>query len=106
MALESDADGEVFNVGTGRGRTVCEVAESIGHALGKPRLHEITGRYRAGDIRHCVADVSRARSQLGFEAEASFEEGIAELVEWLRQQEAHDGTEHAAAELERRGLTV
>ena len=57
------------------------------------------GKFRAGDIRHCFADVTRAREALGFEAEVPFERGLAELAEWLEGQAATDRFDEAAAEL-------
>ena len=47
-------------------------------------------QYRAGDIRHCFADPARARELLGFEAQVEFEDGMAELADWLEDQEAVD----------------
>jgi dTDP-L-rhamnose 4-epimerase len=106
MALESDrADGEALNIGTGRPTTVARVAELLAHHLGVDRQPEIVGRYRAGDIRHCYADISRARERLGFEPRVAFEEGIADLVAWVREQKAVNRVDAARAELERRGLT-
>jgi dTDP-L-rhamnose 4-epimerase len=105
-ALESDVSGEVFNVGTGRGRTVREVAQTVAVALGKKNLFEVTGSHRAGDIRHCIADITQARRKLGWEPYVRFEEGLAELVGWLEKQEASDSFDRARAELEKRGLTV
>jgi dTDP-L-rhamnose 4-epimerase len=105
-ALESDAEGDVFNIGTGQGRTVEEVAVAIAKALGKQPMFEVAGRYRAGDIRHCIADITHARCRLGWEPRMTFEDGLRELVDWLAVQRATDGFEQARAELERRGLTV
>ena len=48
--------------------TVREIAEAWPRAVGKRHLEpQITGSYRAGDIRHCFADITRARAALGFE---------------------------------------
>jgi dTDP-L-rhamnose 4-epimerase len=106
MALESDrADGEALNIGTGRPTTVARVAQLLAHHLGVDREPEIVGRYRAGDIRHCYADITRARERLGFEPRVAFEEGIADLVVWVREQKAVNRVDAARAELERRGLT-
>jgi dTDP-L-rhamnose 4-epimerase len=67
---------------------------------------EITGKFRAGDIRHCWADSTRAEQLLGFKAEIPLEVGVAELIEWVSTQAAHDQVENAYAELARRGLAV
>ncbi len=75
--------------------------------MGKPYIHpEVTGKYRVGDIRHCVADVSRARAVLGYAPEVSFDAGLEELAAWLETQTAADRVEAASAELAARGLTV
>jgi dTDP-L-rhamnose 4-epimerase len=107
LALESDAAaGEVLNVGSGRSVSVLEVARLLRDALGSELDAEVTGSARAGDIRHCFADVSRARDLLGYEPSLSLDDGLAELVEWLEGQEADDRFESAQVELRSRGLTL
>ena len=107
LALEQDgADGQAVNVGSGQGTSVLEIAETLARLLGKQIEPELPGKFRAGDIRHCFADVTRARGVLGFEAEVPFEQGLAELAEWLEGQAATDRFDEAAAELDRRGLTA
>ncbi len=106
LALEKDgADYEAVNIGTGRPVPVLEVARTLARALGRPIEPEVAGRYRAGDIRHCYADISRARRLLGYEPEVSFEAGMAELAAWVANQPAEDRWAEAAAALEREGLT-
>lgn len=107
QALECDVSGEVFNIGSGRSSSVLEIAGHVAEALGRPELGpEVTGRYRVGDIRHCFADVERARGVLGYAPRVALEDGIAELGDWLRAQPAVDRTEQAHAELEKRGLKL
>ena len=67
---------------------------------------EITGRYRAGDVRHCFADIGRARDLLGFEPCRSFAQGIEELAVWLGGATAVDRVDQATEELVRRGLVA
>jgi dTDP-L-rhamnose 4-epimerase len=106
LALESErANGHAINVGTGGGVSVLEVAEKLGVVLGTDVEAQVTGKFRAGDIRHCFADVSLARDLLGFEAQVELEQGMAELAEWLEGQVADDRVDGAAAELAARGLT-
>ena len=107
LALEQDgADGQAVNVGSGQSTSVLEIAETLARLLGKQIEPELPGKFRAGDIRHCFADVTRAREALGFEAEVPFEQGLGELAEWLEGQAATDRFDEAAAELDRRGLTA
>jgi dTDP-L-rhamnose 4-epimerase len=106
LALESDAAaGHAINLGTGIPTNVCQVAEVIAAGMGLEIEPELNGQYRAGDIRHCRADVARARELLGFEARVKFADGMAALVEWLRSQEAEDRVDDATNELAARGLT-
>jgi dTDP-L-rhamnose 4-epimerase len=105
-ALESEAAvGRSLNLGTGRPVTIEEVAGLLAARLGTDVVPERSGTYRAGDIRHCVADPSLAAELLDFEASVRFEDGIDELVTWVRSQTADDRVELATSELARRGLT-
>jgi dTDP-L-rhamnose 4-epimerase len=105
LALESDeAVGHAINVGTGRAVSVGEMAELIGEGLGKRLAPELPATYRAGDIRHCFADPTRAEDLLGFKAKVRLEDGIGELMDWVRTQTATDRVDEAAAELVARRL--
>ncbi|EEF57292.1 NAD-dependent epimerase/dehydratase family protein [Pedosphaera parvula] len=108
LAMEtSAAAGGVFNLGSGRHYTIKEIAGGVAKVMGKEYLKpEITGKYRVGDIRNCFADISLARSVLGYDPLVTLEEGLLELVEWLDGQVAEDRVEQAQAELSARGLTV
>jgi dTDP-L-rhamnose 4-epimerase len=107
LALETpDADGEVINVGSGNQYTIVEIAEALGRVMGKPIPPELTGKYRVGDIRHCFADLTKARLLLGYEPKVRFEDGLKELADWLEGQIAIDTVNKATEELSSRGLTV
>jgi dTDP-L-rhamnose 4-epimerase len=101
------ADGQVFNIGSGQDRSVAEVALALARAMGREEIEpEIVGKSRTGDIRHCFCDGSKAESELGFTAEKDFEQGLAQLAEWVASQTADDRVEQARAELEARGLVA
>ena len=108
LAMErSEADGEALNLGSGHPISVREVAATLGRALGRDVPPEITGKYRAGDIRHCFADITNARRLLGYEPRHNFASGgVAELVEWLSAQSPEDRASEAVAQLNTHGLTV
>src|SRR6185295_6124953 len=74
LALETDrADYEALNVGTGQPTTVRGVADAILGALGRADLRpSVLGTFREGDIRHCYADISRARDLLGYAPKVTF----------------------------------
>lgn len=108
LALNApDAAGQVFNIGSGQAYTVREIAARLAETLGAaPLAPEITGKYRAGDIRHCFADITQARRVLGYAPQETLDAGLAEIAGWLEGQVAHDGVAEASAELAKRGLTV
>jgi dTDP-L-rhamnose 4-epimerase len=101
------ANGEVFNIGSGVDRSVKDVARSIARALGRNDLEpEIAGKARIGDIRHCFCDGSKAAETLGFRASKDFDEGLEELAGWVASQTADDRVEQARSELEAKGLVA
>ncbi|HEX5237149.1 MAG TPA: SDR family NAD(P)-dependent oxidoreductase [Sphingomicrobium sp.] len=105
--VHPDAPGEVFNIGSGVDRSVSDVARSIARALHRNDLEpEIVGKARIGDIRHCFCDGSKAAEVLEFRAEKDFDEGLAELADWVASQTAHDRVDEARAELEAKGLVA
>jgi dTDP-L-rhamnose 4-epimerase len=108
LALEvPDAAGRVLNVGSGNAYSVREIAEQLAHTLGKESVEaEITGKYRVGDIRHCFADITQAKTLLGYEPAVGLQEGLEELAEWLEGQVAYDRVADARAELDARGLAI
>jgi dTDP-L-rhamnose 4-epimerase len=83
---------------------VREVAKLLGEGLGKNLEPEIVAKYREGDIRHCVSNISRARRLLGYEPRVTLKCGIPELLQWVSAQSAEDRISKATAELETRQL--
>ena len=104
LALEKDeANYQAFNVGTGRPISIREIARMLAASLGKDIEPEIVAKYREGDIRHCVADISLARTKLGYEPRIRLEDGIPQLIEWVREQQVNDA-KLATEELEKHQL--
>jgi dTDP-L-rhamnose 4-epimerase len=106
LALTTPHVGEVYNIGSGEARSILQVAGAVIQALGCPVEPVITGKYRIGDIRHCFADISKARRMLNYTPRVAFSEGVAELAEWLAGAQAQDNFMQASMELDRRGLTL
>lgn len=105
LAMKTDkCDYQAVNLGTGEGNSVKKIAELIAGGLGKMIQPEIAGKYREGDIRHSVANISQARELLGFEPKVNLKDGLAELLDWLGGQTVTDSVESAAAELAARNL--
>ncbi|MDB5594968.1 MAG: NAD-dependent epimerase/dehydratase [Hyphomicrobiales bacterium] len=102
-----NAPGGVFNIGSGEHRPIVEIARLLASAMGREELvPEVVGKTRAGDIRHCFADISQAERVLGFTPKRDFADGLRELAVWVEEQEARDLVQQARLELEQRGLVA
>jgi dTDP-L-rhamnose 4-epimerase len=107
LAMERpQSNGHVINIGSGRPISIRKVAEILARSLGVQFEPVITHKYRAGDIRHCYADLSRARELLGYEPRVTHDAGFLELAEWLRSQEAEDKADTMLDQLTTYGLTA
>lgn len=108
LALERPGvAGNVFNIGSGQSVTIRAVADELGRVLNCSHLQPmITHEYRSGDIRHCFADITKARQVLGYEPQCTFTQGLTELTAWLEGQEADNRTDEACRELRKKGLLV
>lgn len=96
-----------FNVGSGEYVTIREVAETIARLLRSPIEPHILERARIGDVRHCFADTSKFTHQFGFRSERNFDDGMAELIEWVRRAPTpQDRFENTLEALERSGLIL
>ncbi|MDN2564898.1 NAD-dependent epimerase/dehydratase family protein [Aquibium sp. A9E412] len=106
LALDKPrAPGHVINIGSGDAYTITAVARLLAEAMGVPDTEpEILGKARAGDIRHCFADIGKARELLGFEPERRLETALGELAEWVLSTSATDRGAEMRRQLEERGL--
>jgi UDP-glucose 4-epimerase len=75
--------GRVYNVGTGRNITVLDLVAALNNVMGT-NLRALHGPSRAGDPKFSLADISRARTELGYAPGATFEEGLRRTLEWYR----------------------
>ena len=78
-----------FNVASGEVHTIGDFAQALAAAMGGPEPH-VSGRFRAGDVRHITASSARIRSELGWRPQVAFEDGVARF--------AHDPLRAAVAE--------
>lgn len=108
-ALTTDISGaHVVNIGTGIATNVIDLVRALGRHLDYRGTPRISGRFRAGDIRHNFADVSQAARLLGWEPTIGFEQGLAGFAAWVRGAlaEIRVSSSYATSlqELESRGL--
>ncbi len=102
----NQAKNQVFNVGTGNPISIKGIAEMLSRNINPQIKPFVSNQFRPGDIRHCFADISKISSRLGFSPKFSFEEGIVELVEWVKLQigRIEDKSSQAINELKEKGL--
>lgn len=82
-AVVPEAVGEVFNIGGGSRVVLLDVLDTMEKVIGKPieRLHQGLAR---GDARHTAADVTKARTILGYNPQVSLAEGLAQEWQWIQ----------------------
>lgn len=82
-ASDRRLDGQAINVGCGSRTTILQLAEALARLVERPDLVPLFEPTRAGDVPHSVADITLARTLLGYEPEKSLEEALAETVAWF-----------------------
>jgi dTDP-L-rhamnose 4-epimerase len=102
---KEEANGEIFNVGTGIPTEVNTVVKELTANYGIEVPVNISGNYRIGDIRHNFADLTKIKTKLGFEPKVSFAEGIKKFADWVNTQEIlEDRYEQSLDEMKNKGL--
>jgi dTDP-L-rhamnose 4-epimerase len=106
LALKQPLSGfHALNVGSGVPTSVMTMTEMLRDLLGSNSALSVSGDFRAGDIRHCYADLTRVRTSLGFEPAVSLKQGLVRFCEWVKTQSLlEDRSETAMSELARLGL--
>ena len=106
LGLEKeDANGQVFNVGTGEATDVITVANELIKNYSTDTQINISGNYRLGDIRHNYADLTKIKLFLGFTPKYNFEKGIKKFTDWVSTQEILESKyEDSISEMREKGL--
>lgn len=100
-----EANGHVFNIGTGIATDVLTVANTLCEKYGTQVPITVSGNYRLGDIRHNYADITAARNILCFEPKWNFSDGIDQFCKWVNLQEVQeDNYEASIEEMKKKGL--
>lgn len=100
-----EANGHVFNIGTGIATDVLTVAKTLCKHYGIEVPLNVSGNYRLGDIRHNYADISLAKKILKYEPKWTFDQGIKQFTEWVNRQELQkDDYEASLEEMKQKGL--
>ncbi|GAF76465.1 unnamed protein product, partial [marine sediment metagenome] len=89
LAMDSDAVGEVFNVGTGVATTVQHVADLLRRAI-RPEAPVAYEAARSEELRYAVADITKARRLLGYEPKRRLADHIGEVIEYCKRSVRSD----------------
>ncbi len=84
--IRPEVDGKVYNIATGLRVSLNELIEILRHLLPDTQIEATYLPPRKGDIKHSLASIERARSDLGYEPQVSFEEGLRRTVAWYRER--------------------
>ena len=91
-AMESDQSDSVYNVGSGTETSLLQLCEALCTAAGKPDIKpEFHPARKVNPVPRRLADVSKARKDLGFQTQVSLDEGLRKLVAWRKQIAAEEG---------------
>jgi UDP-glucose 4-epimerase len=84
LALESDAEDEVFNIASGVETSLIELADKLLRVMGSDLKPEFGPERKVNAVPRRLADTSKAEAMLGFRASTSLDDGLASLVDWWR----------------------
>lgn len=94
-----------INVGSNQPTTVMQVATLINQFFGAQSEVRVSGAFRQGDIRHGMADLTRARAVIGFEPQWKFADGIEQFLRWAAESEASVSSyKRSLDEMKERGM--
>lgn len=77
--------GQVVNVGTGRRVSILDLATGLARQSGIPHVQPVFRPARSGDVAHSLADITLAKSLLGYEPVTALEDGLGETIEWYKR---------------------
>jgi UDP-glucose 4-epimerase len=85
IAAQSSVTDEVFNVASGEETSLLDLAQRLARVMGSSLTPQHAPSRKVNAVPRRLADTSKAKSMLGFEAEISLDEGLEDLVRWWRQ---------------------
>jgi dTDP-L-rhamnose 4-epimerase len=105
---KSNARNEIFNVGTGIATSVLTLAEMISQYINPKIKPRIVAQARFGDIRHCIADITKIKQKLGYSPKFNLENSLNQVIEWIKTEmklkTLHDGSLDAEKQLKNKGI--
>lgn len=105
--IHPESNGETINLGSGVNTSVIDIANILKEAYASSSKINVTGDFRIGDIAHNRADITKARTLLGFEPTISLRDGLNAFCKWVCTETVGDkGYERSLEEMERAGMFV
>jgi dTDP-L-rhamnose 4-epimerase len=98
------ANYQVLNIGSGKPTKIYDIAKTLAGLLHKDIKPLLNGEYRLNDIRHCFADIHKAKTILRWYPKISLEQGLNELICWSKKEHAVDEFDKASAQLSEKKL--
>jgi dTDP-L-rhamnose 4-epimerase len=95
-AVIADPGHHTVNIGSGVRTTILQLAEAMRDVMRVDVTPVVVGEYRVGDVRHCVADLTRARQLLDYSPAVPLEAGLVEFVAWAASQQPSAASEATA----------
>lgn len=86
LAAKADVTDEIFNIASGVESSLNDLAHALAKVMGSDLKPEYRSERKVNAVQRRLADVSKAKKLLGFEAQVSLEEGLRRLVNWWREQ--------------------
>lgn len=102
--INKKADYKIFNVGSGTAVSIAQLGWLLIKLLNPKLKLDIVNKFRKGDIRHCIADISKIKSELKWHPKIGLQNGLLELISWSKKIKSNDFFEKAQKELAKRGL--
>lgn len=84
LAMEKNCGGEIFNIGTGKGTSVNEIAQLLIKHI-DPHIKPEYGPLQVGEPGNSLADITKAKELLGFVSRYRLEDRIDEIIEWNKR---------------------
>lgn len=102
-----ESNGEIINIGSGKGTSVIEIANTLKKIYNSDSIIKITGDFRIGDIAHNIADITKANNILGFKPTITLQKGLTEFCKWVTVQRIDNSRyEKSLNEMESTGLLI
>lgn len=86
LALDSERNGEVYNIASGRETTINTLAQNLINVSGQPSITPVHTSERLGEIRSSVGDIRKAKTELQYDPKTDLRKDLTDLWNWFTQK--------------------